>query len=151
MIKKKSKEWLKRYLPAEIVGTITAMIGASAAHAFSNNYILIAYAAVVSESVGFYSTVIVQRIVIQHKKQKKENSLFSFVQILKILADIVLEYGPAGVIDGLVLRPFFMYLFPILLGNFTLGIFVGKIVGDVTFYFFVILSYEINKRWKEVK
>jgi len=46
----------------------------------------------------------------------------------------------------LLLRPFLMYVFPILLNNVMLGIFIGKIVGDVSFYFLVILSYEIIKR-----
>jgi hypothetical protein len=62
-----------------------------------------------------------------------------------IVAKILLEFGPAGLIDDFIVRPFFMFWLPILLNNFTLGIIAGKIVGDVSFYFLVILSYELIK------
>jgi len=59
---------------------------------------------------------------------------------------MALEYGPAGIVDSFFLRPFFMYVFPMVLHNFTHGILVGKIVGDFTFYCMVVLSYEWKKR-----
>ncbi len=39
----KAKEWLRRYLPLEIVATITAIAGAFAASIFTDNGITIAY------------------------------------------------------------------------------------------------------------
>ena len=146
MIKQKSKEWLKRYLPAEIVGTLTAVGAASITHIYYENFVIIAYAGSVGESIGFYATVLIQNLLIAGKKQKAENKTFSFFDFFKIVTNIILEFGPAGIIDGLLLRPFFMYVFPILLDNFTLGIFVGKIAGDITFYILVILSFEMRKR-----
>ena len=150
MIKLKIKEWLKRYLPSEIVGTITAVSAASIAHLFFENLIFVAYIAALAEAIGFYSTVLIQHIIIATKKNRAVNKLFSFFDFAKIVGTILLEFGPAGIIDGWVLRPFFMYIFPLLLKNFTLGILVGKIVGDITFYFLVILGYEIKKS-KKVK
>ena len=145
MIKQKSKEWLKRYLPAEIVGTLTAVGAASITHIYYENLVLIAYAGSVGESIGFYATVLIQNLLIAGKKHKAENKTFSFFDFFKIVTSIILEFGPAGIIDGLLLRPFFMYVFPTVLKNFTLGILVGKLVGDVTFYLLVIMSYEIKK------
>jgi hypothetical protein len=101
-----------------------------------------------SEAIGFYSTILIQNILIVNEKNRDENKLFSFYDFTKIITNIVMEFGPAGIIDGLLLRPFFMYVFPTVLRNFTLGIFIGKIAGDITFYLFVILSYEIKKHWK---
>jgi hypothetical protein len=150
MIKQKSKEWLKRYLPAEIVGTITAIAAASVTRIFYSNLIFIAYAGSIGEAVGFYSTVLIQRILILHKKNKIENKKFSFKNLQEISTTILIEFGPAGIIDDLLLRPFFMYVFPLVLNNFTLGIFLGKIAGDITFYFLVILSYELKKRYKKI-
>lgn len=150
MIKQKFKEWLKRYLPAEIVGTVTAVGTASITHVFSDNHLLIAYAGSLGESVGFYSTVFIQQLLIVFKKCKLENKQFYFSDFTKIISTIVLEFGPAGIIDGLLLRPFFMYLFPLFLKNFTLGILLGKIAGDFTFYMLVILSYEMKKRVKKI-
>ena len=149
-MKRKIKEWLKRYLPAEIIGTITAVGGASITHLFSENLILVAYMGSLSEAIGFYSTILTQHILRVNEKNRDENKLFSFYDFTKIITNIILEFGPAGIIDGLLLRPFFMYIFPTVLKNFTLGIFIGKIAGDITFYLFVILSYEIKKHWKNL-
>lgn len=144
MLKQKFKEWLKRYLPAEIVGTATAVGAASITHVFSDNHLFIAYIGSLGETVGFYSTVFIQHLSQVNKECKLKSEQFSFVNIFKIIRTIVLEFGPAGIIDGLLLRPLFMYLFPLFLKNFTLGILLGKIAGDFTFYILVILSYEMK-------
>jgi hypothetical protein len=151
MILQKIKEWVKRYLPAEIVGTITAVSAASIAHIFSDNHIFIAYIATLGEAIGFFSTIFIQYLLIFSKKRKTENRRVSLLDISKIVSHILLEFGPAEIIDSLVLRPFFMYLFPLLVESFTLGIFLGKIAGDITFYLLVILSYEMKKKLKFYK
>jgi len=148
MLLQKIKEWLKRYLPAEIVGTITAVSAASITHVFSHSHIFIAYIATLGEAIGFFSTIFIQHFLTLYKKRKNENKQFSFHDFSIILSHILLEFGPAEIIDGLVLRPFFMYLFPLLISNFTLGIFIGKIAGDITFYLLVIISYEMKKKHK---
>lgn len=149
MIKEKCKEWLKRYLPAEITGTITAVGAASITHLFYKNLVVVAYAGSLGEAIGFYSTIFIQNLVIIFNRDKIKNNSLSFSSLIQIVSSMVTEFGPAGIIDGLMLRPFFMYLFPHYLKNFTLGIFVGKISGDITFYFLVILSYEIKKRLRK--
>ena len=146
MIKRKIKEWGKRYLLAEIIGTITAVGTASITHVFYESLVFIAYVGALGEAIGFYSTIFIQNILIVKRKHGIKNIPVSFVDLLKIIRTIILEFGPAGLIDGLLLRPFFMCLFPLLLENFTLGIFLGKIAGDFTFYILVILSYEMKNR-----
>ena len=59
MIKLKVKEWLKRYLLSEIVGTIAAVSAASIANLFFENLIFVAYIAALAEAIGFYSTVLI--------------------------------------------------------------------------------------------
>jgi hypothetical protein len=149
MLKKKGTEWLKRYLPAEIIATVAAIVAASIAHFFSNNHILIAYTGSFGEAIGFYSTVAIQNILEVVNKNKAEHKRFSISDSLKIVVDMLLEFGVAGMIDGLLLRPLFMYLFTLYLSSFTLGILLGKIAGDITFYMLVISSYEIKKRIKK--
>lgn len=149
MFKKKGVEWLKRYLPAEVVGTITAIAAASIAHFFSTNLILIAYAGSLGEAIGFYSTVAIQNILVVVNKKKVERKRFNISDLVKIVVDMLFEFGIAGMIDGLILRPLFMYLFTLYLSSFTLGILLGKIAGDITFYMLVISSYEIKKRFKK--
>lgn len=147
MIKRKAKEWIKRYLPSEIVGTITALASASIAHYYNNNGIFVAYLGSLGEALGFYSTVLIQNILTRQKRNKELYQKFHYSDLVKIISSLLLEFGPAGLLDGLLLRPFFMYLFPVLLNNFSWGILVGKLVGDVSFFFLVILSYELKKRY----
>ncbi len=151
MLKVKSKEWLKRYLPAEISGTVMAIFAASIAHYFYSNHVLIAYVGSLGEAVGFYSTVFFQNIYTLHKKTGLKNKKNSIRNYVKIISGILIEFGPAGIIDGFLLRPLFMYLFPMILSNFTLGILIGKIAGDITFYMLVILSYEYTKYKNSIK
>lgn len=148
MVRNKFKGWLKRYLPAEVIGTLTALTAASIAHIFSQNDIFTAYIGSFGEAIGFYSTVVVQHVLLFKKRHKNDSIPFSFSDFIRISLAIVAEFGIAGVLDGLLLRPFFMYLFPILLDDFTLGILVGKIVGDLAFYLLVIGTYETKEYLK---
>ena len=147
MIHHKPKEWIRRYLPSEIAGTITALLAAFIAKYAGYNAIIIAFAGSLGEAIGFYTTIFITQIIIAKKElsisQKKQ---LSFQNYGIIIAKIILEFGPAGLIDDFLVRPFFMYWFPIFLNNFTLGIIAGKIAGDVCFYFLVILSYELIKK-----
>jgi len=145
MIKTKLKEWLKRYLPPEIIGTVTALLSASLAHHYSNNHIAIAYYGSLGEAIGFYSTVLFQHLFLLIQKNKAEYRKLTLPTFIHVAKNIVLEFGFAGIIDGLFLRPLLMYIFPLYLNNFTLGILLGKLVGDGTFYILVIVSYEIKK------
>jgi len=145
MIQQKIKEFSKRYLPAEIVGTLTAIGTASIAHIFSDNPVFIAYIATLGEAVGFFSTIFIQHFITYSKKHKIKSKQFSLSNISIIISHVLLEFGPAEILDSLLLRPFFMYLFPLLVKNFALGILLGKIAGDITFYLLVILSYEMQK------
>lgn len=151
MAKAKIKSWLLKFLPAEIVGTATAVCAASFCHIFSNNGVFIAYIGSLGEAIGFYLTIVIQNIISFKKKHQLDNRKFSFKVFAQIISTIVLEFGPAGVIDGLFLRPFLMYIFPIFLGDFTLGVLVGKIVGDFTFYGLVIMTSEIKTNLKSKK
>jgi len=40
-----------------------------------------------------------------------------------------------------------MYIFPILIQNYSIGIIVGKIVADVVFYIPTIIAYELRKKY----
>lgn len=147
MIKQKPIEWIKRYLPSEIAGTITALLAAFIAKYAGYNAIVIAFAGSLGEAVGFYATIFIKQIIIEKKKHHNSNKRqLSFQNYLIIIAKILMEFGPAGLIDDFIVRPFFMYWFPILLHSFTLGILAGKIAGDICFYFLVIMSYELIKK-----
>jgi hypothetical protein len=62
------------------------------------------------------------------------------------IRNIILEFGFSEILDSLFIRPFMMYIFPILIGNVELGIFAGKIAADIVFYVPTIFAYELRKK-----
>ncbi|MBC8082980.1 MAG: hypothetical protein H7Z21_07190, partial [Hymenobacter sp.] len=59
---------------------------------------------------------------------------------------LAVEFGPAEVLDSLLIRPALLYYVPHWLGSFAAGILLAKLLADVTFYVPAILSYELSKK-----
>jgi hypothetical protein len=143
-IKIKAKKWLKRFLPAEFFGTITAIAASYIAYYVTKNLIVAAYAGSIGETLGFYSTIIIQDVLIEQQKLKSVNKTLSFKIFAYILRNILFDFGFAEIIDSLFIRPFCMYIFPVWIKNYPIGILAGKIASDICFYVPVILSYELR-------
>lgn len=149
--KQKIKIWTKRYLPAEIVCTLTALVSASATHLLTKNDVLTALAGTWGENIGFYGVMIARDIHSSTKHHKKSGNNYTFMSLFKNLRNIVLEFGPAEAIDSFVSRPFMMYIFPKVTGSIYIGIFLGKIAADIIVYIPVIASYELQQIHKNRK
>ncbi len=136
-MRNKSREWLARYIPAEICATAGSILGALIILKLTNNRILAAYAATLCENTGFYLFIGIRDFThsIKHKKS-----------LLKTLRNLILEFGPAEFLDTFIIRPFWMYTLPLFINNYALGIFTAKIVADITFYIPTIISYELRKK-----
>ena len=65
----------------------------------------------------------------------------------RTVRDLLIEFGPAELVDTVLVRPLFMYLMPSLLDNFTAGILVGKLAADVVFYSLAIGAYELKQQY----
>jgi hypothetical protein len=61
---------------------------------------------------------------------------------LLALRSLTIEFGPAELVDSLVVRPMLIYAAPMMLNNVVLGWIVGGLLADVTFYICAICSYE---------
>ena len=143
-IKPKIKRWVQRFLPAEVVGTIIAIVVSSFTHYYTNNAVVAAYAGSLSETIAFYTTIIIHDALIARKKLEEEGKTLSFRNFVYLLRNILLDFGVAELLDSMLLRPFCMYIFPIWLGNYQLGILAGKIASDIVFYMPVLISYELR-------
>ena len=139
----KLTEWVKRYWPAEVAAIIGALVGGALAHCFFDEPITTALGGTWGENAGYYGLIIFRDL--NKKKQKGEQ--ITFPGVLKILRNIAIEFGPAEYLDSFVIRPAAMYFFPKLTGNVPLGLFLGKISADVTFYLPAILTYEIRTKY----
>jgi hypothetical protein len=149
--KNKIRFWVKRYLPAEILCTFTAMISATLAYSLTKNDILTALAGTWGENIGFYAVNVGRDIYVSQKNHKKNNKIYTFESFIENIKNAVLEFGPAEIIDSFLSRPFMMYIFPKITGNVQLGIFAGKIAADIIIYLPIILSYEVQQTIKSRK
>jgi hypothetical protein len=130
----KLSEWFWRYLPLEIISTITAVLGAYGAALFTDNRVVIAFAATWIENVGYYAYAIYR----EHKPD---------IPAARTARNLLVEFGIPEVMDSFIVRPFCMYVGTQWIGNLGLGIAAGKIAADVVFYALVIVFYEARKKY----
>jgi hypothetical protein len=147
-IRHKLKEWVGRYLPAELLGTITALAAAWTVHAASDSLISAAVAGAIGECVGFYGCMVVReafRNDARHCHHGRRRRLW--LTGSRTVRDLLIEFGPAELVDTVLVRPLFMYLLPSLLDNFTAGILLGKLAADAIFYSLAIGAYELKQQY----
>jgi hypothetical protein len=138
------KEWFNRYKYAELASTSAALTTSLFSKIYSG--LTTAYLITFAEYLAFYSVIVFS----SYKKLAKQNKLSgkktSTSEILKLLKNLILEFGYPAFLDFLIIRPFCMYWMPILFGNYFFGIIFGKISADLCFYCFTIINYELIKR-----
>lgn len=145
-MKTKIKNWIKRYLPAEILGTLAAIVFPTAVSFTTENVLFIALAGTWGENVGFYGTIIFQEVKESRQKHAEMNKSYGLVSFGKNIRNIFLEFGVAETVDSLFVRPAIMFLTVTSITNLQLGILIGKIIADVIFYIPAIICYELRKK-----
>ena len=146
--RRRLREWVGRYLPAEIAGTLAALAAAWWVHAVSGSLAAAAVAGTVGESLGYYGCMATRVAVLydachRHHRAPRRHWLTGS----RTIRDLLVEFGPAELVDGLLVRPSSMYLATGLLGDFTAGIVAGKLAADVVFYGLAVAAYELKKRY----
>jgi hypothetical protein len=129
--------WLRRYLPAELIGTPAALLCAWLAVTLTGSSAAAAVAATWGENLGFYGMMLGRELARRGGARTLPAALCA----------LALEFGPAEALDSLVLRPALIYAGMELAPNATLGIIAGKLAADLVFYMPTIISYELLRRW----
>jgi hypothetical protein len=147
-VRRKLRGWVGRYLPAEILGTVTALAAAWTVHAASDSLISAAVAGTIGESLGYYGCIAVREVRYYDARHRHHGTLRRrWLTGTRTVRDLLIEFGPAELVDSLLARPLFMYLMPVLLQNFTAGIVAGKLAADVIFYGLAIGAYELKQQY----
>jgi hypothetical protein len=147
-VRRKLREWVGRYLPAEILGTVTALAAAWTVHAVSGSLISAAIAGTIGESLGFYGCIAVREMRSYDILHRDHGTLRRrWLTGSRTVRDLLIEFGPAELVDSLLARPLLMYLMAGLLPNFTAGIVAGKLAADVVFYGIAISAYELKQQY----
>ena len=118
----------QRYLLAEIVGTVTCALGFAVVFILTENNLLAAYTAAILENPGFYGTILLLDLRQSDKKIRAQ------------LLHMVAEFGPAELLDTLVIRPAALFYIPLWLGTDYYFVVLAKLVADLAFYLCAALS-----------
>jgi hypothetical protein len=141
--RQKLMEWVRRYLPCEIAGTVGELGGAAVAYLLTGSMAAAAITATVGASAGYYAaayTSAVRWAYCEHSHGGWATRLT--VANLFALRSVAIEFGPAELIDSIAIRPLAYYLGPTMFGNVVAGWIFGKLVSDTGFYVLAVFSYE---------
>jgi len=145
-MKKKLAEWLKRYLPAEVLSLIATLAAGGGAFALTHNRTTTALAATWAGNVAYFGCILLQDIRRTRHLRLAAGKPYTTRTLGKNIRALLVEFGAAELLDSFVIRPLLMYYLPLWLGNLSGGILAAKLAADVTFYVPAIISYELSKK-----
>ncbi|MET1017664.1 MAG: hypothetical protein ABWX76_12635 [Leifsonia flava] len=138
--RRSAQVWLARYLVPEILGTAAALLAAWSVYEATRSLAASAVAGTLAETIGYYA-VIVARTVRGHAATNGPVAT-TWLSIRSLGA----EFGPAEIVDTLLVRPALLWAIPATMGATPLAWLVGKLASDVVFYVITITSFELGKR-----
>lgn len=147
VVRDKLRDWGRRYLLAEIAGTIAALTAALAVHALTGSLASAALAGSVAESVAYYGVVLRRMLPAIHRRHAGAGRLQRLLRTGRDMLTEVSDFLAAELLDTLVLRPGLIFLAAGWAGSGVVwGLLIGKLLADVGFYAVVIPSYELRKK-----
>ncbi|MEX1112006.1 MAG: hypothetical protein WEC84_00960 [Candidatus Andersenbacteria bacterium] len=146
-MKHKISEWLKRYIPAEIVAALAAVLTAVVAQRVTDKVALLAIIATLGEVVGFYSVLITRDLRKSLRLHEQITPKTAVLSAYRTVRNAIVEFGFSEVLDIFLIRPATIYFFTTQLGNLQLGVILGKITADVVFYIPTVVGYEFRKKF----
>lgn len=143
-------QWIARYLPLEVLGTLAAVAGSWVGYEASGSIVVAAVAGTLAEAMGYYALV-VARGIRGHLASPRVARLGGraarvALAIVLTLRGMLAEFGPAEVLDTVVVRPALLVAAAAGLGPNPTGWLVGKLAADVVFYAVAIASFELGRR-----
>ena len=134
--------WARRYLPAEIAGLVTALAAALVAFRMSGSAASAALAGTAGEALGYYGTIGIRDL----RRHRRAGGVGRWQALARTGRDAAIEFGPAEIVDTLLVRPGLMFAGPLVTGSLIVGTLVGKVAADIVFYAFAISGYEVRTR-----
>ncbi len=137
--------WIKRYGPSEVAGIVMALAGSWLVQHASGRVIAAAYGASIGEALGFYGSLVTREMIHEAYFAGARRAPYGLSEMMRTWRGLLLEFGPAELLDTGLIRPLAMAVCTGLLG-WGMGIVTGKILADVVFYLPVIWVYERRRR-----
>jgi hypothetical protein len=133
--------WIVRYLPAEIVGTAAMVLAGLAVTVWTDAPALIALAALVGESLGFYLVLAITIYAEQTSVTPGWRRALGRTLLL-----LVAEFGAAEILDTLLIRPAALMLGVWLVPDPMWGLLLGKVLADAIFYTIAAGAFTVTAR-----
>lgn len=121
--------WICRYLPAEIVGTAAMFIAGIGVTVWTSAPPIVALAAIIGESIGFYAVLAVTIYIEQARVSPSWRRATGRTAML-----LVAEFGAAELLDTILVRPAALILGVWLIPDPVFGLLAGKLLADLIFY-----------------
>jgi pSer/pThr/pTyr-binding forkhead associated (FHA) protein len=137
--------WIKRYGPSELAAIALAFGGSWLMRKTTGSAIAAAYGGAIGESLGFYGSLVIREMITEAYFAGARRAPYGAPEMMRTWRGLLLEFGPAELLDTGLLRPLAMGACTTLLG-WGPGILVGKLVADLAFYLPVIWVYERRRR-----
>lgn len=145
-MRQKVREWLRRYLPAELASVAATLAGAAVAYAATHHRLTAALAATWAGNVAYFGLILGRDIRAARRNRHAAGRSYTTSDLLRNLRALVVEFGVAEVLDSLLIRPTLLYYVPLWVGSFAGGVLLAKLAADVTFYVPAIIGYELSKK-----
>src|SRR5262245_45884393 len=130
--RRKLMEWVRRYLPCEIAGTVGELGGAAVAYWITGSVAAAAIVATIGASAGYYAAAYTNAVRWAYREFDDHPAVMRVVTAnLFALRSVAIEFGPAEVIDSIAIRPLAYYLGPIMFDSVVAGWIFGKLVSDI--------------------
>ncbi|HXT18269.1 MAG TPA: hypothetical protein VN706_21740 [Gemmatimonadaceae bacterium] len=142
--RRKLREWLLRYGPAELAGLTVAFIASVIVRRSMHSAIAAGYAAAWGETIGYVLMMVVRDYTAEVHASPQVERRQHVRHASNVATGLLAEFGPAGVIDTFVTRPLAMTL-GIRFAGPVFGLVIGKLAADAVFYAPVIYMYERRK------
>jgi hypothetical protein len=132
---------LRRYAPAEMAGTGAACAGAWLAYRANGTPYAAGLSGSLCETAGYYAA-----IAWDEARRRRQPGVSTARTVARALPGVIVEFGPAELMDTLVVRPLLMAAGPSVAGGPIAGTLAGKVAADVIFYAVVLPSSRLRRR-----
>ncbi len=146
LMRKKIKEWLWRYGPAEIISLPATLIPAHVVLQQSSSHLGAAIAGTWGGNIGYFGTILLCDIRSSRKKNKAAGRHYGLAAFRRTVQLLLIEFGLAEILDSFLVRPALMYYLPRWSGDFSAGILIAKFAADLSFYLPAIFFYEWSRK-----
>src|SRR4051812_7420902 len=123
------KRLVKRYALAEIMGTITAVCAAGAVYQGTGSLAKAAVAGSMGEAIGYYAVATLRELKHYYRTHHKHPHIRRIMLTAgHSTRGLAVEFGPAYLVDSLLIRPLLLYWLPQILPWVWAAWLIGKLL-----------------------